>query len=61
METYSPFFQTVYDEQSPTGHLGTGTHASILRAIVFHDENLVPLTIGSPTDADLRLVSSHPR
>jgi len=37
MESYSPFFQTLHDERSPTGHLGNGTHASILRAIVFTD------------------------
>ncbi len=39
MRTYSPFFQTLYDEPSPVGHLGRGTHYSVLRAIVFHDEN----------------------
>jgi hypothetical protein len=37
MRTYSPFFQTLYDEQSPVGHLGRGTHYSVLRAAVFHD------------------------
>ena len=39
MRTYSPFFQTLYDEQEPVGTLGRGTHYSILRAIVFHDED----------------------
>ena len=38
MRTYSPFFQTLYDEQAPVGHLGRGTHYSVLRAAVFHDE-----------------------
>lgn len=39
MHTYSPFFQTLYDEQEPVGTLGRGTHYTIFRAIVFHDEN----------------------
>lgn len=47
MELYSPFFQTLHDERSPTGHLGNGTHASILRAVVFHGPTLVPLSIGA--------------
>jgi hypothetical protein len=33
MPSYSPFFKTVYDEQSPVGHLGRGTHYSILSAV----------------------------
>src|SRR5450631_3959398 len=37
MKKYSDFFQTLHDEQSPTGHLGRGTHYSVLRAVVFHD------------------------
>jgi hypothetical protein len=44
MESYSPFFQTLHDERSPTGHLGNGTHASILRAIVFADPYGHPLS-----------------
>jgi hypothetical protein len=43
MHTYSPFFQTLYDEQEPVGTLGRGTHYSVLRAIVFHDEKGSPL------------------
>jgi hypothetical protein len=43
MHIYSPFFQTLYDEQEPVGYLGRGTHYSILRAIVFHDEYGQPL------------------
>ncbi len=50
MESYSPFLQTLHDEQSPTGHLGNGTHASILRAVVFHDPTLVPLSSGATAD-----------
>jgi len=50
MESYSHFFPTLYDEKSPTGYLGAGTHASILRAIVFHDPALKPLTRGTSTD-----------
>ena len=47
MHIYSPFFQTLYDEQSPVGNLGRGTHYSILRAVVFHDEDgkVIPSTI----------------
>jgi hypothetical protein len=50
MESYSPFFQTLHDERSPTGHLGDGTHASILRAIVFKDANLRELNRGAEHD-----------
>lgn len=39
MRTYSDFFKTLHDEQSPTGYLGRGTHYSVLRAVVFHDAN----------------------
>jgi hypothetical protein len=50
MEFYSPFFQTLHDERSPPGHLGNGTHASILRGIVFKDANLKELDQGVETD-----------
>ncbi|WP_426762500.1 hypothetical protein ACP6EW_00980 [Hafnia paralvei] len=33
MRCYSPYFQTIYDEQSPVGQLGRGTHYSILSAV----------------------------
>jgi hypothetical protein len=39
MQTYSDFFKTLHDETNPTGHLGGGTHYSVLRAVVFHDPN----------------------
>ncbi len=42
MPVYSPFFQTVHDELGPVGSLGRGTHYSILRCIVWHDETLKP-------------------
>lgn len=47
MHVYSPFFETLYDEQDPVGYLGRGTHYSILRATVFHDEDgkLIPATL----------------
>lgn len=38
MQTYSPFFQTLYDQEAAVGTLGRGTHYSVLRATVFHDE-----------------------
>ncbi len=33
MRYYSPYFKTVYDEKSPVGNLGRGTHYSILSAV----------------------------
>ncbi len=39
MFKYSDFFQTLHDEQSPTGYLGQGTHYTILRAVVWHDQS----------------------
>jgi hypothetical protein len=38
LRQYSEFFQTLHDETAPTGSLGRGTHYSILRAVVFGDE-----------------------
>jgi hypothetical protein len=43
MRTYSPFFQTLHDETAPVGSLGRGTHYSVFRATVFHDEFAKPL------------------
>lgn len=40
MKSYSPLFQTIYDEQEPTVGLGRGTHYSILRAVVWKDSLL---------------------
>jgi hypothetical protein len=37
MRKYSDFFQTLHDEAGPVGHLGRGTHYSVLRAISFQD------------------------
>ena len=50
MKLYSPFFQTLHDERSPAGHLGDGTHASILRAMVFSDPYQRPLSGGIEVD-----------
>ncbi|MBR0868529.1 hypothetical protein ACFLEY_05295 [Bradyrhizobium sp. YCK136] len=47
MRTYSPFFQTLYDETTPVGSLGRGTHYSVFRATVFHDESRMPLQGGA--------------
>ena len=41
--SYSPFFQTLHDETQPVGHLGSGTHYSVLRVPIWHDEWLNPL------------------
>ncbi len=35
MQEYSPFFQTLYDQQEPVGQIGRGTHYSVLRAVIF--------------------------
>ncbi len=43
MQTYSDFFQTLHDETQPTGHLGRGTHYSVLRAVTWHGPNRQPL------------------
>lgn len=37
MHTYSPYVQTLYDQDSPVGRLGRGAHYSVLRAVVWHD------------------------
>ena len=50
MRTYSDFFKTIYDETSPTGYLGQGTHYSVFRAVVFHDQNGRPLSEGQFAD-----------
>lgn len=39
MMRYSPYFQTLYDEQEPVGNLGRGTHYSVLRATSWHSPN----------------------
>lgn len=54
MRTYSPFFQTLYDEQAPVGHLGRGTHYSVLRAVVFHDEDGKPIKTTRYRNAEAR-------
>jgi hypothetical protein len=50
MQKYSEFFQTLHDEQSPTGTLGRGTHYSILRAVVFQDADGKTLSEGQFCD-----------
>jgi hypothetical protein len=41
--SYSPFFQTLYDESRPVGNFGRGTHYSVLRVPIWQDEWLNPL------------------
>jgi hypothetical protein len=50
MQACFDFFQTLHDETSPTGHLGRGTHYSVLRAVVFHDPMGKPLSQSELTD-----------
>ncbi len=50
MQSYSPFFETLHDESAPTGNLGRGTHYSVLRAIVFHDARLRPISPAANMD-----------
>lgn len=38
MKNYSNFFQTIYDQQKPTGLLGRGTHYSVFRAVIFQND-----------------------
>ena len=40
---YSPYFETLYDQQEPVGSLGRGTHYSVLRSVTWLDENLKPI------------------
>jgi hypothetical protein len=44
--SYSPVFQTLHDEIRPVGHLGRGTHYSVLRVPVWQDQWLNPLSQG---------------
>ncbi|MFM0529740.1 hypothetical protein PQR11_32710 [Paraburkholderia strydomiana] len=41
--SYCPFFQTLHDETRPVGNFGKGTHYSVLRAPIWHDEFMVRL------------------
>lgn len=43
MFKYSEFFKTLHNEQGPTGYLGRGTHYSVLRGVVWHDQFQKPL------------------
>ena len=47
---YSPFFQSLHDETQPVGHFGRGTHYSVLRVPIWHDERLQPLAQGELLD-----------
>ena len=47
---YSPFFQPLHDETRPVGHFGRGTHYSVLRVPIWHDERLQPLAQGELLD-----------
>lgn len=47
---YSPFFHTLHDETQPVGHLGRGTHYSILRVPMWQDEWLNPVPRGALLD-----------
>jgi hypothetical protein len=47
---YSPFFQVLHDETKPVGHFGRGTHYSVLRVPIWHDERLEPLSQGELLD-----------
>jgi len=47
---YSPFFQALHDETGPVGHFGRGTHYSVLRVPIWHDERLQPLAQGELLD-----------
>lgn len=42
---YSPYFGTLYDEQSYHGNLGRGTHYSVLQCAEFNDVDLTPVPV----------------
>lgn len=48
--SYSPFFQTLYDETHPVGRFGRGTHYSVLRAPIWQGALLNPLHEGAFLD-----------
>lgn len=35
--SYSSLFQTIHDESKPVGHIGRGTHYSVLEALLWQD------------------------
>ena len=35
---YSPFLHCIYDESAPTGHIGRGTHYSVVQALSWRSE-----------------------
>lgn len=43
LHSYSTLFSTLYDERSPIGHLGRGTHYSVLRSVEWLDVSRTPL------------------
>jgi hypothetical protein len=43
MYNYSQFLTTIYDERLPVGHLGHGTHYSVLRSATWIDDCRLPL------------------
>lgn len=47
MRQYSPYFKTLHDEVQPAGHLGMGTHYSVLRCVSWHGASLAPLDGGA--------------
>jgi hypothetical protein len=42
---YSTLFSTIYNEQEPVGHLGRGSHYSVLRFVEWLDVNCTPLSM----------------
>lgn len=47
---YSPYLRLLYDQEAPVGHLGRGTHYSVLRAPCWHGADLSPLPAGTLHD-----------
>jgi hypothetical protein len=48
--SYSPFFQPLHHEKQAIGGFGRGTHYSVLRVPIWHDERLKPLRQGELLD-----------
>lgn len=58
MRRYSHFFSTLHDEVGPVGHLGRGTHYSILRSVLWnaHGPRFHDVAVIWDEDHDLRVI-----
>jgi len=59
MQKYSEFFQTLHDEQAPTGQFGRGTHYSVFRTLVWQDDLGTPLEVAHYHDFSIIWDEDH--